>query len=290
MLYSTQSTGWQAGRRSRTPLPLPPAGPVSSAAAHPAISMSARDRQREFEGLLEPLLPAAFGLALQLVRHRDDAEDLVQEAAVRAFRFFDSFTPGTNFKAWFFKILTNGYFQRYRKRQREPEIAPIEDVPDLYLYSATAAAGLHAQSADPAALVLGPTGLAYDQQADVLYVASTADNAIFAVANAGKATFPVTKGKRVFADPHLRGPLALVLAPNGDLLTANGDAVNADPTHPSEIVEFTKQGQFVKQLNVDPAQGGSFGLAVNVNGGTAILAAVDDNTATLTIWKISLGQ
>jgi RNA polymerase sigma-70 factor (ECF subfamily) len=117
--------------------------------------MSARDRQREFEGLLEPLLPAAFGLALQLARHRDDAEDLVQEAAVRAFRAFDSFTPGTNFKAWFFKILTNGYFQRYRKRQREPELVPIEDVPDLYLYSATAAAGLHAQSADPAALVLG---------------------------------------------------------------------------------------------------------------------------------------
>jgi hypothetical protein len=79
-------------------------------------------------------------------------------------------------------------------------------------------------------------------------------------------------------------------APNGDLLVSNSDVINSDPNQPSEIVEFTKQGQFVKQLNVDPAQGGSFGLAVNVNGGTAFFSAVDDNTATLTIWKIPLEE
>jgi hypothetical protein len=143
-------------------------------------------------------------------------------------------------------------------------------------HKAEIAAG-YTHRTDPAALVLGPTGLAYDQQADVLYVASTADNAIFAVANAGKATFPVTKGKRVFADPHLRGPLALVLAPNGDLLTANGDAVNADPTHPSEIVEFTKSGLFVRELNVDAGQGGAFGIATVLADDAAFnFAAVDD--------------
>jgi hypothetical protein len=113
-----------------------------------------------------------------------------------------------------------------------------------------------------AALVLGPTGLAYDSVADVLYVASTADNAIFAVPHAGKATAPVVKGTTVFADPHLQGPLALMFAPNGDLLTANGDAVpTADPTHPSEIIEFTKTGYFVREFNVDAGQGGAFGLA-----------------------------
>lgn len=111
------------------------------------------------------------------------------------------------------------------------------------------------------ALVLGPTGLAYDPEADVLYVASTGDNEIFAVAHAGKATSPVVRGALVFADSHLRGPLALVFAPNGDLLTANGDAVNADPTHPSEIVEFTKTGSFVREFNVDAGQGGAFGMA-----------------------------
>jgi hypothetical protein len=75
-------------------------------------------------------------------------------------------------------------------------------------------------------------------------------------------------------------------APNGHLLVSNSDVINPDPTQPSEIVEFTKQGQFVKQLSVDPAQGGSFGLAVNVVEDTSFFAAVDDNTATLTILNI----
>jgi hypothetical protein len=49
--------------------------------------------------------------------------------------------------------------------------------------------------------------------------------------------------------------------PNGDLITANGDAVNGDPTQPSEIVEFTKNGEFVGQFNVDAGQEGAFGMA-----------------------------
>jgi hypothetical protein len=140
-----------------------------------------------------------------------------------------------------------------------------------------------------AALVLGPTGLAYDRQADVLYVASTADNAVFAVSHAGKATSPVVKGTVVFADPHLRGPLALVFAPNGDLLTANGDAVNGDPTHPSEIVEFTKGGTFIREFNVDAGQGGAFGVAttlIPVNGFN--FAAVDDNANDISVYFLPL--
>jgi len=77
---------------------------------------------------------------------------------------------------------------------------------------------------------------------------------------------------------HLRGPLALVLAPNGDLVAANGDAVNPDPTQPSEIVEFTKTGKFVGQFNVDAGQGGAFGIGIAMVGqDTARLAVVDDN-------------
>jgi len=83
---------------------------------------------------------------------------------------------------------------------------------------------------DPSALVVGPTGLAYDPETDVLYVASTGDNAIFAVAGAGNAMTPLDKGTVVFNDTrHLRGPLGLVFAPNGNLITSNGDAVNPDP-------------------------------------------------------------
>ena len=129
-----------------------------------------------------------------------------------------------------------------------------------------------------AALVLGPTGLAYDKTTDTLYVASTADNAIFAVPNAGSRTGSAGTGNIIFQDDHLRGPLALVLAPNGDLITSNGDAVNPDPTQPSEIVEFTKSGEFVGQFNVDAGQGGAFGIGITTVGSdTSRLAAVDDN-------------
>ncbi len=137
-----------------------------------------------------------------------------------------------------------------------------------------------------AALVLGPTGLAYDPVTDTLYVASTDDNTIFAVLHAGRAKAPVVKGNVVFADPHLRGPLALVFAPNGHLLTANGDAVNGDPTHPSEIVEFTKTGTFVREFNVDASQGGAFGIATVLFGFGFNFAAVDDVPNTISVYRL----
>src|SRR5271166_668338 len=139
---------------------------------------------------------------------------------------------------------------------------------------------------DPAAFALGPTGLAYDKNADVLYVASTLDNAIYAVPAAGKRTSPADKGNLVFSDPHLRGPLALVLAPNGDLITANGDAVNSDPTHPSEIIEFTKGGKFVQQSNIDASTGGAFGIAVRPSSRRFNFAAVDDVPNTVTVFAV----
>jgi hypothetical protein len=80
-------------------------------------------------------------------------------------------------------------------------------------------------------------------------------------------------------------------APNGHLLVTNNDVINADPSQPSEIDEYTKFGEFVKQVSVDPNLGGSFGLAVNKVGfDTAILAAVDDNTASITIWTLPLDR
>jgi hypothetical protein len=76
------------------------------------------------------------------------------------------------------------------------------------------------------------------------------------------------------------------MAPNGHLLVANNDAINSDTTQPSEIVEFTVQGQFVKQISVDPLQGGAFGLATMTSGGVTQFAAVDDVTNNLLIWFI----
>ena len=144
---------------------------------------------------------------------------------------------------------------------------------------------------DPVAFEVGPTGLVYDPDSDVLYVAATEDNAVFAVQGAATRTSSGGKGTVIYRDmTHLHGPLGMAEAPNGHLLVANSDVINSDPNQPSEIVEFTKQGQFIKQLSVDPAQGGSFGLAVRANEETAFFAAVDDNTATLTVWKISLSS
>jgi hypothetical protein len=138
---------------------------------------------------------------------------------------------------------------------------------------------------DAAALELGPTGLAYDAHRDMLFVASTADNAIYAIDNAGSRASPATRGQLVFAGSQLRGPLALRFAPNGHLLAANGDAVNADILHPSEIVEFTTHGQFVREYNVDPSQGGAFGLDT-VEHGLFNYAVINDVTNGLTVSKV----
>lgn len=141
---------------------------------------------------------------------------------------------------------------------------------------------------DPAALVVGPTGLAYDSTRDVLYVASTGDNAVFAIHGAASTTRNNGVGRMIYFDNmHLHGPLALALAPNGHLVTANGDAVNADPNQPSEIVEFTPEGRFIAQMQVDSVPGAAFGLAFGASGGgQPQFAAVDDNTNTATVWTL----
>jgi hypothetical protein len=142
---------------------------------------------------------------------------------------------------------------------------------------------------DPVTFVDAPTGLVYDEDRDVLYVASSADNAVFAVANAGHTEKDHGTGRVIYEDSvHLHGPLGMIMAPNGHLVVANNDAINSDPNQPSEIVEFTVGGKFVKEISVDPNFGGSFGLAVMTKGDTARFAAVDDNVPDLLIWTLPL--
>ena len=142
---------------------------------------------------------------------------------------------------------------------------------------------------DPATFEVGPTGLAYDARHDILYVASTGDNEVFALKNAGQEKDSDGKGRLIYADQvHLHGALAMVLAPNGHLLVSNSDGINPDPNQPSEIVEFTVDGKFIGQIPVDPAQGGAFGLnIVAVSDDVVRFAAVDDNANTLTIWTLN---
>lgn len=108
-----------------------------------------------FEQLLAQLMDKAYGAALHITRNRADAEDLVQEAALLAFRSFHSFQPGTNFKAWFFRILTNCFYSRYRKVRHEADNRPLEDATELYIYLRSREAGLDVRASDPAATALG---------------------------------------------------------------------------------------------------------------------------------------
>lgn len=140
---------------------------------------------------------------------------------------------------------------------------------------------------DPVTFVDAPTGLVYNPKTDELYVASTADNKVFALDNAATTDKDEGTGWVLYSDhKHLHGPLGMTWAPNGHLLVSNNDVINSDPAQPSEIVEFTLQGHFVKQLSVDPAQGGSFGLNVRTVDDLATFAAVDDATNALLIWKL----
>lgn len=140
---------------------------------------------------------------------------------------------------------------------------------------------------DPVTFVDAPTGLVYDPRIDVLYVASSADNAVYAVSDAGDRTHDGGTGRLIYTDAkHLHGPLGMAMAPNGHLLVTNNDSINSDPNQPSEIVEFTVGGKFVKQISVDPTQGGSFGIAVQTTGETSKLGAVDDVTSLFLTWTL----
>ena len=97
------------------------------------VALSEEDKRRFQEEAL-PLLDPLYGAALRMTRNPADAEDLVQETMLRAYRAFDRFEPGTNLKAWLFRILTNAYINAYRKRQREPQKVSAEQVEDFDIY------------------------------------------------------------------------------------------------------------------------------------------------------------
>jgi RNA polymerase sigma-70 factor (ECF subfamily) len=96
-------------------------------------NVTEEDRER-FQREALPLLDSLYAGALRMTRNPADAEDLVQETMLRAYRSFDRFEPGTNLKAWLFRIMTNAYINTYRKRQREPLKVSQDDIEDFDLY------------------------------------------------------------------------------------------------------------------------------------------------------------
>jgi len=78
--------------------------------------------------------PQLYSAALRMTRNPADAEDVVQETFLKAYRAYDTFTEGTNLKAWLYRILTNTYINKYRKKQRRPNEVELGELQDLYLY------------------------------------------------------------------------------------------------------------------------------------------------------------
>lgn len=151
----------------------------------------------------------------------------------------------------------------------------------------TVVASGYASRCDPVTFVVAPTGLVYDAQRDRLFVASTGDNAVYAVDDAGHRTSSGGPGQVTYQDAvHLHGPLAMVGGPFGHLFVSNNDGVNPDPAQPSELVEFTTDGQFLRQLSVEPAPGGAFGLNFDRGPAESRFAYVDDNANDVTLWTI----
>jgi RNA polymerase sigma-70 factor (ECF subfamily) len=90
--------------------------------------------QSEFAAQAMVHMPSLYSAALRMTRSPSDAEDLVQETYLKAYRAFGSFQEGTNLKAWLYKILTNTFINSYRAKKRRPEQTDVEDVEDLYLF------------------------------------------------------------------------------------------------------------------------------------------------------------
>jgi RNA polymerase sigma-70 factor, ECF subfamily len=97
------------------------------------VELSPADKARFTRDTL-PLLDSLYASALRMTRNPADAEDLVQETMLRAYRSFDRFEEGTNLKAWMFRIMTNAYINTYRKKQREPKKVSAEEIEDFDLY------------------------------------------------------------------------------------------------------------------------------------------------------------
>ncbi len=116
---------------------------VEHDAAAPAEDAALRAR---FERDALPMLPNLYAAALRMTRNPSDAEDLVQDTYLRAYRGFAGFREGTNLRAWMYRILTNTFINAYRKKQREPVTVQDDEIEDWYLYDRLGASGVEASA------------------------------------------------------------------------------------------------------------------------------------------------
>ena len=115
-------------------------------------TVSEKELQRRFEKEALPLLDQLYGGALSMTRNPQDAEDLVQETYLKAYKSFHSFKQGTNLKAWLYRIMTNNYINSYRKAKRRPTESSADDLSDFQLYTTAGNDSTGLESAEVAAL------------------------------------------------------------------------------------------------------------------------------------------
>lgn len=117
------------------------------------------------------------------------------------------------------------------------------------------------------AFEVGPAGLAFDARTNMLYVASTGDNVIYAISGAGRTQGDQGTGQVVYQDStYLHGPLGLTLSPDGNLIAAESGTNNPGPNSSTGLIEFTRKGQYVGGLPQEGEQNGVFGVAVSSSG------------------------
>ncbi|WP_349829527.1 sigma-70 family RNA polymerase sigma factor [Brevibacterium litoralis] len=126
-------------------------GPVDRTGLDPAEETPA-ERTARFEADALEYVNQLYAAALRMTRNPADAEDLVQEAYAKAFGAFHQFTPGTNLKAWLYRILTNTFINTYRKKQRQPLESSDEDIEDWQIARAAGHTSSEGRSAELEAL------------------------------------------------------------------------------------------------------------------------------------------
>jgi len=139
------------------PTPTEPVDPAATAvpASAPVVDRDTEtedERRARFEADALAFLDQLYAAALRMTRNPSDAEDVVQETYAKAYASFHQFTPGTNLKAWLYRILTNTYINTYRKKQREPQISDSENVEDWQIARAESHTSSGLKSAETVAL------------------------------------------------------------------------------------------------------------------------------------------